>query len=147
MQKLHYIALAITILSAPSTASAKNDLELMLRGGPMLSKKKLAKAIIKAEKNPLGTNDNPVRAQGPLGQRAYLARLRCEDGTTPQYFRAGNVGAGVYKSIVDHYVVDCGAAAPGKVNVHMDMYHPGHQETRAAPGFTIVSIEGASTAY
>ncbi len=147
MLKRHYVALAIAILSVPSTASAKNDLELMLGGGPMLPKKKLAKAIIKAEKNPLGTKDNPVRAQGPQGQRAYLARLRCEDGTAPQYFRAGNVGAGVYISIVDHYVVDCGTVAPGKVNVQMDMYHPGHQETRPAQGFTIISIDGAPTAF
>ena len=110
-----------------------------MRGGPMLSTKKLKKAVAKADAFPLGSPQNPVRASFPPGQRAYLDRLRCADGSAPNYVRAGNVGVGVFNSIVDDYIVNCGAAAPGEVHLQMDMYHPDHIEMRAVSGFTLVA--------
>lgn len=84
-----------------------------------------------------------MRAALPEGQRAYLARLRCADGGAPKSQRVGNFGIGVYGNIVDGYAVDCGDAAPGQVRIFMDMYHPGHVEPRAVPGFTITPTDDA----
>ena len=86
---------------------------------------------------PLGSFENPVRAEDPEGQRAYLSRLRCSDGKRPRFQRSGNLGPGVYGYIVDNYVVDCGEAEPGRVNIVIDMYHD-HVAKKAVPVFTIV---------
>ena len=104
------------------------------------SAEKLAKLIAKAEKHPLGSLRNPIRENMPQGQLAYLARLRCADGQTPAFARRGNVGLGVYGSIIDRYDVTCPGQKP--VEVHMDMYHDG-PENRPVPGFTIAAAEPA----
>jgi hypothetical protein len=89
-----------------------------------------------ADVHPLGSLENPVRASMPAGQRAYLSRLRCPDGSVPAYARYGSVGVGIYGSIVDGYTVTC----PGRPDsdVMMDMYHD-WVEDRPVPGFTIVT--------
>ncbi len=125
------VMLALCV-SVPGTAFAQFSF-----GAPMMKKKKLKKAIAAAEAHPLGSAKNPVRAEMPGGQRAYLSNLRCADGNAPTFQRRGNIGPGVYRTIVDLYDVDCGTAAPGKVEIIMDMYHPGHFETRPVEGFTI----------
>ena len=86
---------------------------------------------------PLGSEENPVRASGPPGQRAYLARLRCSDGSPPAFERGGSVGARPYGSIMDVYALRCAAGQPAQASVYMDMYHD-HVEDRPVPGFTIV---------
>jgi hypothetical protein len=83
---------------------------------------------------PFGSRGNPVRVYMPAGQRAYLQRLACDGGGTPGFRRVGSFGAGPYTTVIDGYEVDCGSA---KSTVFMDMYHPGHVERRAVPGFTI----------
>jgi hypothetical protein len=84
---------------------------------------------------PLGSNGNPVRADKPPGQRAYLSRLVCADGNRPTSFqRRGSFGPGPYSSIIDGYDVDC---AGTKFLIFMDMYHPGYVERRPVPPFTI----------
>ncbi|MEM8697246.1 MAG: hypothetical protein AAGE05_14585 [Pseudomonadota bacterium] len=88
---------------------------------------------------PLGSQANPVRADQPQGQRAYLDRLRCTNGRPPRYERAGNFGPGPYRTIIDGYEVECAGSAPASVMIFMDMYHRGHQEDEAVPGFTIVN--------
>ncbi len=85
---------------------------------------------------PLGSETNPVKCQQPVGQRAYLSRLRGPDGKPPRYRRIGNVGAGVHGNVVDLYEVTCGSNTT--VQIYMDMYHHGHIETNAVPGYTIV---------
>ncbi len=107
-------------------------------GAPRLSKKKVKKIAKKAEAHPLGSRDNPVRSYLPQGQRAYLDRLRCADGNAPVYERSGNLGPGIYQTIIDNYAVDCGESAPGKVNIVMDLYHPDYVEIQPVAGFTIV---------
>jgi hypothetical protein len=87
------------------------------------------------EKHPLGSQKNPVRVGGPGGQRAYLSRLRCEDGRYPEFERIGSMGVGPWGSIVDGYSVVC--ASGQKATVFMDMYHSQHLEDRTVPGFTI----------
>lgn len=87
--------------------------------------------------HPLGSRENPVRAVGPTGQRAYLARLRCEDGRAPQFFRMGSFGLGPYGRILDGYSVSCAGDPDTNHQVFMDMYHPGYIEDEPVPGFTI----------
>ena len=83
---------------------------------------------------PLGSAENPVRVGGPEGERGYLSRLRCSDGSTPRLGGRSDRGVGAFGSIVAAYRLDCGAAAAELV---MDMYHGEHVEDRAPPGFAI----------
>jgi hypothetical protein len=89
----------------------------------------------RANRHPLGSERNPVRANMPAGQRAYLDRLRCEDGSPPRHQRLGSAGVGVHRNVVDIYLVQCEGLEP--VEIWMDMYHR-HVEHSAVPGFTIV---------
>lgn len=98
----------------------------------------LAEAIAAADAHPLGTRANPVRVGGPAGERAYIARLRCADGRSPRVGRRGSAGTGAFGTIVDVYPLDCGAAAPGRIELVMDMYHSEHEEDRAPPGFSMI---------
>ena len=95
-------------------------------------------AIAAAAAHPLGTTANPVRVGGPEGQRAYIGRLRCADGSQPKVGRRGSAGIGAFGTIVDVYPLDCGTSAPGKFDLVMDMYHEGHVETGAPRGFTLI---------
>lgn len=132
------LALASLVsVSLAAPAHADKTLERMMRGESALQGKKLDKAIAKAEAHPLGSLENPVRAAMPQGQRAYLAQLRCSDGAAPAFQRTGNVGVGVFGNIIDHYVLRCATGAPAEASVYMDMYHLGHSEPRAVPGFTM----------
>lgn len=97
----------------------------------------LDRAVAAAAAHPLGTRENPVRVGGPEGERAYIARLRCAGGSRPQVGARGSAGIGAFGSVVDVYPLDCGAAAPGRVDLVMDMYHAEHDEDRAPPGFSI----------
>ncbi len=106
-------------------------------GNKIVSGKELAKLVEAAQAHPLGSEQNPVRADMPGGQRAYLNRLRCADGKRPAYFRVGSFGLGVYDRIIDGYEVTCKDSTPEKAMIYMDMYHPGHKEPAAVPGFTI----------
>lgn len=105
-------------------------------GAAGLTGKKLKAAIDQAASRPLGSVDNPVRADGPPGQRAYLSRLRCADGLAPVFNREGNIGPGVFGYFVDKYVVTCGGQ---QHDVFMDMYHL-HVEHMPVPGFSIDAI-------
>jgi hypothetical protein len=123
-----------------SSASVAQDVDLSdIFGGGALEGEALEKATADAAQHPLGSDLNPVRVNMPEGQRKYLSRLRCENGKKPKFSRDGSVGGGPFGSIVDVYTVDCRKSAPGKVAVYMDMYHPEHRESKAVPGFTIVT--------
>lgn len=104
--------------------------------GDALSGEKLERAIVAASVYPLGSEQNPVRANMPAGERAYLERLRCSDGNAPAFNRGGSVGTGPYGTILDVYSVECLNVEPKKASVFMDMYHD-HVEERPVPGFTI----------
>jgi hypothetical protein len=135
------IAATMIALGLLAGCAANDDISLdrALAGQSQTSGSKLDRAIAAAAKHPFGSKLNPVRASMPQGQHAYLRRLRCSDGQAPQFDRIGNYGLGVYGNIIDGYAVDCGSAAPGKVEIFMDMYHAGYVETRPVPGFTIVA--------
>lgn len=139
--KLAATLLAITPLSTAMAQSTDrgepNDNQRMMEsfGLEIPSDKQYEKMVKKAYKNPLGSKKNPVRTDAVAGQREYLQRLRCGDGSSPQYRRDGNVGSGVYGYIVDAYIVDCGSAAPGATTIYMDLYHGGYVEQELVKGF------------
>ncbi|VVT02662.1 hypothetical protein [Erythrobacter sp. EC-HK427] len=117
--------------SADSTFDWPMVSQTQLRGAD------LEAAIVTASASPLGSFENPVRAARPSGQRDYLERLRCADGTAPRFQRTGSLGPGVFGSIVDGYRVDC--ADGYQADVVMDMYHRNHVELGAVPGFTVLA--------
>ena len=84
----------------------------------------------------LGTKTNPVRCEGPRGERQYLNRLRCPDEKAPKFSRIGSFGLGPYGNILDGYRVQC--EGRDESTIFMDMYHQGYVEKEAVPGFTIV---------
>lgn len=129
-------ALMGTVGLAPVPAAAQDFMELF-GGRKAPAGKELEKLIEQAQAHPLGSKENPVRADMPGGQRAYLSRLRCADGGRPEFCRVGSFGAGVYGRIIDGYEVVCDGSEPAKSMIFMDMYHPGHREAAAVPGFTI----------
>lgn len=101
---------------------------------PMAEAEQIAAA---AAAHPLGTERNPLRVGGPEGARAYIARLRCADGSRPQVGPRSSGGVGAYGTLTERYPLDCGGAAPGRVTLAFDFYHEEHKEARPAPGFVI----------
>ena len=97
----------------------------------------------------------------PNGERKYLQRLRCPDGSAPTFQRRGSGGSRTPASeadkdkmldqmfregplapgepdlhVIDYYEVKCGAQL---TEIVMDMYHCHQAEPeQAPPGFTIV---------
>jgi len=137
MNYAHLLLALAALMPLATPAAAKGDpLEQMMSGQSAMQGKKLERAIKKADKQPLGSLENPVRVAMPQGQRAYLASLRCSDGQAPGFVRQGNMGLGVFGNFVDHYRVSCASGTPAELSVYMDMYHHAHVETRSVPGFT-----------
>jgi len=138
------LAAAALLAAAPAAAQPKpgdrtmSPEQLLREMGLAPGQDDLAEALAAAAAHPLGTMENPVRVGGPEGERAYIARLRCSDGTPPRVGQRTNAGVGAFGTIVDVYPLDCGSAAPGRFQLVMDMYHEEHRETRAPAGFTIV---------
>ena len=116
------------------TASPEQVLGMLGLG---VSDEALEAAVAEAASFPLGTAKNPVRVGGPEGERAYIGRLRCGDGSRPKVGQRGSAGVGAFGTIVDVYPLDCGSALPGRFNLVMDMYHEEHKEQRAPAGFSI----------
>ena len=96
----------------------------------------MVEALAAAAAFPLGSRENPVRVGGPAGQQAYLARLRCADGSAPAIGPRGDAGVGGFGTIVHQFPVRCAGAAA--LNVIMDMYHEEHREDRAPPGLQLL---------
>jgi hypothetical protein len=137
MIRMSFVLGGLLLLGGCATASQGPDLQRALAGESQVRGSALDRRIAAAARYPLGSRENPVRAEMPPGQQAYLRRLRCSDGRRPEFSRIGNFGIGVYGNIIDGYRVSCGAAGPGNVEVYMDMYHRGYVEARPVPGFTI----------
>jgi hypothetical protein len=94
-------------------------------------------AAAAAAAHPLGTLENPVRVGGPEGARAYIARLRCANGSPAKAGRHTVGGIGAYGTVTERYPLDCDGAAPGRVALIVDYYHEEHVENRPAAGFAI----------
>lgn len=130
-----FILLSIQASAPPQLGERTRSPEQMLRDMPLSDAEE--EAIAAAASHPLGTAANPVRVGGPEGERAYIAKLLCADGRAPKVGQRSSAGVGAFGTIVDIYPLDCGSAAPGKVNLVMDMYHEEHRETQAPAGFTL----------
>lgn len=143
MRRVFVIALALLAsgcLSAsvdPAPSPTGSELAEYLVSGGRLPEPRLSRALEAAAAQPLGSERNPVRADSPLGQRAYLSRLRCENGQAPRFRRVGNMGPGPFGSIVDLYIVECPGSAPARTEIYMDMYFRGYVESRPVEGFTL----------
>lgn len=109
-----------------------------------------ATAKAQATDAPLGSRENPVRANGPPGEREYLTRLRCPSGSVPTFERIGSFNPATDGHIIDGYEVLCdrplperdtvprGEPTPGAITIYMDMYHSSYREMAAVPGFTVL---------
>ncbi len=130
-------ACATTAAVDPGEAEASAMLSRMLSGQSAIDGAELEAALEEAAQHPLGARENPVRAAGPSGQRAYLSRLRCADLKQPEFHRIGSMGVSPYGNIMDGYAVTCPGSEPAEQTIHMDMYHAGHVESRAVEGYGI----------
>lgn len=127
------VALALTI---QQPAKSQTLYDMLGIAEPGLRGAALEAAVAKAAASPLGSEANPVRAQGPAGEREYLARLRCADGRPPEVLGRGSAMPGPFGGIADVYRLRCAGSPPVESGVFFDMYHQ-HRETRPIPGFTL----------
>ena len=130
------MAVAMVTLGGSHVRSAENGLLRQDRSGGQKENGKEKDESAKKVSGALGAKTNPVRCEDPKGERQYLSRLRCPDGDRPAFSRIGSFGVGPYGNILDGYRVKCEGS--DEVTVFMDMYHEGHVEKEAVPGFTIV---------
>ena len=134
--------LTLALAAAHAAPASAQDLgarttspEAMIAGlSPASPEDEMRQLIAAADAHPLGSVENPIRVAGPDGERAYLARLRCADGSTLRVGARSDAGVGAYGSVVAGYEVGCGAAGS---RIVFDMYQAEHVETRAPAGFTL----------
>jgi hypothetical protein len=131
---------AAALLAAPAAAQklgarTSSPDRMLGQSAPLDPMAEAEQIAATAAAHPLGTERNPVRVGGPEGARAYIARLRCGDGSRPQVGPRSTGAVGPYGSLTERYQVDCGGGAPGRVSLAFDVYHAEHIETRAPAGF------------
>jgi hypothetical protein len=129
------LAMAGTIHAKPPREQSPAPRDILAEVGAGNTDAELQRAIAAAAAHPLGSAENPIRVAGPEGAQAYLTRLKCADGSAPRIGAKGQGGIGAYGSILDLYPVDCGAAAPGRLDLRVDIYHEENVESRAPAGF------------
>ncbi len=145
MRKILFAFMAIPLIAAAQGTPPAGKIgarnappEQLFEGiGEGSSDAELERVVAAAAAHPLGTLANPVRVGGPEGARAYIARLRCGDGSALKVGARGDGGVGAYGTVTERYSLDCGAAAPGRVDLILDVYHEEHREDRAPAGFQI----------
>jgi hypothetical protein len=135
MNLLMLAAITASLAAAGEPPAEDDWLSEMFNG---VSPERAAEVAASVAHHPLGSPENPVRADMPSGEQAYLSRLRCADGRRPRFEREGSFGDGPYGMIMDGYRVECPGSQPASSTIFMDMYHPGHVEAQAPSGFTIV---------
>ena len=138
----YFLALAALAVAAAAPAKPPREQspaapDILAGVGSGNSDEELRRAIAAAAAHPLGSAENPIRTAGPEGTRAYIARLRCADGSSPRVGAGKEGGVGGYGSVLALYALDCGAASPGKVDLRVDIYHEENVETRAPAGFRL----------
>lgn len=140
---MRILPLAFAMLAAASPAfSQQADIgarttspeELFRQMGDQTPEQDMERLIAQAAAYPLGTIENPVRVGGPDGERGYLARLTCQDGTPLRIGSRSEAGQGGFGSIASAYSVSCGGTTR---RIVFDMHHAEHREDRAPPGYAI----------
>ncbi len=140
--RLPILAFALILSAAPALAQDSTPRQMMEEMGVAPSHQQVAQAVARARSQPLGTAANPVRVSGAAAEHAYIARLRCGDGSRPRVGQRHNDGVGAFGTIVDVWPLDCGDAVPGRFQLFMDMYHDDHEEMGAPAGFTLTGAGG-----
>jgi hypothetical protein len=129
--------LAAPLFAKPPRQESPAPMDVLADVGAGNTDAELQQSIAAAAAHPLGTAANPIRVAGPEGAQAYVARLRCADGAAAKVGARRDGGVGAYGSIVHLYPIDCGAAAPGRIELLVDIYHEENVETRAPTGFRL----------
>lgn len=143
MRPVLFPAAALLALAASAAAAEKpgdrtvSPGQMLGQMAPVDPRAENAAIAAAAAVHPLGSAQNPVRVAGPAGARDYLTRLRCSDGSRPVQGPHGPGAVGAYGSLTEAYPLDCGAAAPGRVVLALDLYHEEDAESRAPAGFTL----------
>jgi hypothetical protein len=145
MRKILFPFMAIPLIAATQGTAPAGKIgernappETLFAGiGEGSSDAELERIAAAAAAHPLGTLANPVRVGGPEGARAYLARLRCGDGSAAKVGPRADGGVGAYGTVTERYSLDCGAAAPGRMELVVDVYHEEHKEDRAPSGLRL----------
>lgn len=143
IKRIFIITLALSLTACTSTPAKKepqktvSDANTAQALSTLLGLKQKTVDEKKLAKHPLGSAENPIRVDGPSGQRGYLKRLVCDNNEPVSAFeRVGNAGAGPFGSIMDIYEVVCDTNKGAvKHSVYLDMYHGDYEETRPAAGF------------
>lgn len=139
MRVIVMIAAAAFAAAAASAQPPREQLpasqEALAAVGEGTSDEELARMIAAADAYPIGSLENPVRVGGPEGALAYIARLRCSDGTAPRPGAPVEGGPGGFGSLIHRFALDCGRALPSKATLFVDYYHEGHVEPRVPAGF------------
>ncbi|HEY1607096.1 MAG TPA: hypothetical protein VGF77_16020 [Allosphingosinicella sp.] len=146
MRKSIFPLLAAAILvGSPAVSAPKPKLgqrtappEKSMAGiGEGSSDAEIAQELATAANFPVGSLRNPIRVAGPDGERAYLARLRCADGSVPRIGAQRPGGTGGFGNVVDLAPVDCGGAAPAHADILIDVYQEEHPLEAAPAGFQL----------
>ncbi len=107
---------------------------------------------------------NPVKADGPEGERHYLNRLRRPDGKRVRY-RYEKPVPGPEGSVLDRFLLDAKGVSvcplsplemvadqlrseprcPLYYRIYMNMYHPHTSDDEAPPGYRLLVAPGPAT--
>lgn len=126
----HVAVIALGLLAAACAATPEPDPLGGLFGVSAAQSNRVAPTL---NAHPFGSADNPVRADMPPGQRAYLARLRCADDRAPQFRRVGSFGVGPYGGVIDGYEVLCPGSSPASSIIY-NRHVPPRSSREPGPG-------------
>lgn len=85
---------------------------------------------------PLGSRNNPVRADGRPGEIAYLGRLRCPSGGAPHFHFQRRGPSSPHGNPLDRFTLRC-VIDNRSFDVFVDRHHEGYVEERAVAGLAI----------
>jgi hypothetical protein len=142
MRKSLFLLIALSV-AAPAFAQKTPKLgqrtatpERSMAGiGEGSSDAEVAQELATAANYPLGSLQNPIRVVGPEGRRAYLARLRCADGSLPRIGAQRPGGTDTFGNAADLAPADCGGAVPIHADIHIDVYQEEYVLEAAPAGF------------
>jgi hypothetical protein len=135
-------AFALGLLACASSGPAKkSDLDAQT-GLDQATTYQLDDTKRKANDNqgsgPLGTQTNPIKADGMEGAKAYLERLRGPGGQKVAYTETGDAGVGPFGSLLYGFEVEYPTRpGPIKGQLFFDIDFAGYKEYRPAAGYTL----------
>lgn len=144
-KSLILLFVAAVVAAFPASAQRKPKLgqrtaspEKSMAGiGQGSSDAEIAQELATAANYPVGSLQNPVRVVGPDGERAYLARLRCADGSLPRIGAQRPGGTDTFGNVADLAPADCGGVSPVHADIHVDIYQEEHVLEAAPAGFQL----------